>query len=148
MIAFVVAGDPVPWERARVGGGRHFTAERTRAQKNLVAAAARIAGAVPLAGPVRLTVHAYRASRRRCDWDNLGKLVSDALNGVCWHDDSQVDDARVLKHLDAERPRTEITVEPLAPPPDRARELRSILGPKPLARLNRRRLQPSVRRPA
>ncbi len=148
MITFVVAGDPVPWERTDGNGRRRFTAPRTRQQKQLVAASARIAGAVPLSGPMKLTVHSFRATRRRCDWDNLGKLVSDALNGVCWLDDSQVDDARVLKSVDPERPRTEVTVEPLAPPPpDRARQLRSILGPRPLARLNRRRLQPSVRRP-
>ena len=148
MISFVVAGDPVPWERTEGNGKRRFTAARTRRQKQLVAAAARIAGAVPLDGSARLTVHAFRATRRRCDWDNLGKLVSDALNGVCWHDDSQVDDARVLKSIDPERPRTEVIVEPLSQPDARARQLRSILGPRPLERLNRRRLQPSVRRPA
>ena len=31
------------------------------------------------------------------DWDNIGKAVCDALNGVAWKDDAQVIDARVRK---------------------------------------------------
>lgn len=31
------------------------------------------------------------------DWDNFGKVVSDALNGVCWHDDSAVVIGDVVK---------------------------------------------------
>ncbi len=160
MIAFVVAGDPVPWERDDANGRRRYTAPRTRAQKRLVAAAARIAGAVPLAGPMKLTVTAYRATRRRCDWDNIGKLVSDALNGVCWHDDSQVEDAHVKKRYDHERPRTEVEVEPLAgaevvairpakPRASRAvqRDLLTLLPPKKRAAILERRLVSSVRRP-
>lgn len=33
----------------------------------------------------------------RPDWDNYGKIVSDALNGVAWEDDSQVVNAQVFK---------------------------------------------------
>jgi Holliday junction resolvase RusA-like endonuclease len=32
------------------------------------------------------------------DWDNLGKLVCDALNGVAWHDDAQVTELHAVKH--------------------------------------------------
>lgn len=31
------------------------------------------------------------------DWDNIGKLVCDALNGVCWRDDSQIVSGTVIK---------------------------------------------------
>ena len=31
------------------------------------------------------------------DWDNVGKIVCDALNGVAWHDDAQVAQATVRK---------------------------------------------------
>jgi Holliday junction resolvase RusA-like endonuclease len=34
---------------------------------------------------------------RKPDWDNLGKAVCDALNGVAYKDDSMVVDARVIK---------------------------------------------------
>jgi len=33
----------------------------------------------------------------RPDWDNLGKIISDALNGIAWRDDSQIVDASVKK---------------------------------------------------
>lgn len=48
------------------------------------------------------------------DWDNLGKLVCDALNRVLYVDDSQIVDARVRK-LYADIPRIEVTVEALNP---------------------------------
>ena len=31
------------------------------------------------------------------DWDNVGKIVCDALNGVAWHDDVQIVEAHVEK---------------------------------------------------
>ena len=31
------------------------------------------------------------------DWDNIGKLVSDALNGTVWKDDCQVADGRAIR---------------------------------------------------
>lgn len=34
---------------------------------------------------------------KKPDWDNVGKLVGDALNGVAYIDDAQIDDARVQK---------------------------------------------------
>jgi Holliday junction resolvase RusA-like endonuclease len=134
VIAFVVAGDPVPWRRSRSKGRQHFTDSKARQQAQLIAGAARIAGATPLPGPVKLTVIAYRRTRQRCDWDNLGKLVSDALNGVCWLDDSQVDDARVIKAIDPRQPRTEVEVEALS-------ETVQLLRPA-----QRSRLVPAVRR--
>ena len=44
------------------------------------------------------------------DWDNDGKIVSDALNGVAYHDDSQVVDAQVRKFY-SHTPRVEVTIE-------------------------------------
>ena len=31
------------------------------------------------------------------DWDNIGKIIADALNGVAWHDDAQITQATVHK---------------------------------------------------
>jgi Holliday junction resolvase RusA-like endonuclease len=41
----------------------------------------------------------------RCDWDNLGKAVSDAItdSGAVWEDDDQVVDGRVTKRYAARR---------------------------------------------
>lgn len=35
------------------------------------------------------------------DWDNYGKVVSDALEGILFKNDRQVLDGRVIKHLDS-----------------------------------------------
>lgn len=34
---------------------------------------------------------------KKPDWDNIGKIICDALNGVAWEDDKQVISATVLK---------------------------------------------------
>lgn len=49
----------------------------------------------------------------RPDWDNLGKSVCDALNGLLWIDDGQIAAAFVTKYTAAgdEQPRTEIMIE-------------------------------------
>lgn len=49
----------------------------------------------------------------RPDWDNLGKLVSDAANGVVWHDDSQVALGGVFKIYTQGMPRIELHVAEL-----------------------------------
>ena len=50
----------------------------------------------------------------RPDWDNFGKLASDALTGLAWTDDAQVTDGRVIKRYDA-RPRWEIRIREVEP---------------------------------
>ena len=54
-----------------------------------------------LSGEIRPTV--------KPDWDNLGKLISDALNGVAYDDDKCVVDARVRKFY-SDRPCTQVTI--------------------------------------
>jgi Holliday junction resolvase RusA-like endonuclease len=43
------------------------------------------------------------------DWDNLGKVVSDALNGIAWKDDAQVCWANVKK-VYGEQPLLQVTI--------------------------------------
>ena len=51
-----------------------------------------------LTGPVRLDVRVYVPDARRWAWDNAGKVVSDALNGIAYVDDSQIRDGRVRSY--------------------------------------------------
>lgn len=44
------------------------------------------------------------------DWDNVGKTVCDALNGLAWRDDAQVVSALVSKRY-AERPHVVVSIE-------------------------------------
>jgi Holliday junction resolvase RusA-like endonuclease len=162
---FTVTGNPVPWERNDSRQGARFTAPRTREYEAHVAAAAHLAGAKPLEGPVRLTLRFYRATARRCDLDNLAKSVQDALNGVAYLDDSQIEHLEASKAIDRERPRVEVEVVPGAGEQILA-VLNAVLGPSCASdgtdlgrdtcdcpehvaaqRPNRKRLVSSVRRP-
>lgn len=71
---------------------------------------------VPIEGKVRMTITAYfelpnKRSKlqeaemladiisptKKPDWDNIGKIVSDALNKFAFKDDSQITDVRIFK---------------------------------------------------
>ena len=65
----------------------------------------------PLSCPLAIVVTIYFPTRRRADWDNFHKLSMDALSGIVWEDDCQIEDARVLKRYDKANPRIEIAIE-------------------------------------
>lgn len=118
LVNLTIPGKPVPKARARVmRGGWSFTPKKTLQQENLVkmiGLARRAASKLSISeGSFRLQVICY-GSNPLADWDNLGKLISDALNGVFWKDDRQVIDARVMKLPCAKgQERTEVQVESL-----------------------------------
>ena len=43
------------------------------------------------------------------DWDNIGKVVSDSLNGIAYKDDKQIVDAQIRKFY-SNQPRIEVTI--------------------------------------
>ncbi len=47
---------------------------------------------------------------KKPDWDNVGKLVSDALNGLAYHDDSSIVAAHVYKWY-SDKPRVEVEIQ-------------------------------------
>lgn len=47
---------------------------------------------------------------KKPDWDNVGKLITDALNNLAYHDDSQIVSCTVEKHY-SEQPRVEVEIE-------------------------------------
>lgn len=91
--------------RARTGGGHQYTPAQTRSDMQVIAYEfrERCLSMAPKGVPVRLHIVAQRelpkSRPKRVEWehdtakpdiDNIAKLVMDALNGVAWHDDSQV----------------------------------------------------------
>ena len=123
---------PFGKQRARVvsraGRSVAFTPPSTKSAEEMIGWAAKPYFAEPLIGPVTLEIRAYfplpvgkskdwkafalagsLRPHKKPDWDNVGKLVSDALNGIAYFDDCQVVDARVRKYY-AEVPRLEIEV--------------------------------------
>lgn len=62
-----------------------------------------------LSGALSVTLRVFRA-RKSGDLDNRIKIALDSLNGVCWHDDKQVEEIHAYRFDDAFNPRLEISV--------------------------------------
>lgn len=132
-IRFTIPGNPVPKARPRFANGHAFTPEKTRSYEEMVRLFAMKAmrGKKMFTGAVSLSVTAFfpipqsftKAVREKAitgrfrhkkkpDWDNVGKIVSDALNGVVYADDAVVSDGAVKKRY-SDFPRVEVYVESL-----------------------------------
>ena len=119
MISFTVPGDPVAQPRPQIstrGGFARAFVPRVHpiyVYRDAIQLAAKVAmaGQAPVEGPVLVTVlfrfgrpksHTKAARlddnhKQKPDLDNLCKAVLDALNGICWADDSQVCQIRASK---------------------------------------------------
>ena len=127
MVTFKVDGVPVPKGRARyVRRGNHistYTPEKTRTYETLIKDAARQAmgGSEPLETPVSLYLYIRvpipaSATKKRLqaiadgsekpikkpDASNILKSVEDGMNGVVYHDDSQIINIHVTKVFSSE----------------------------------------------
>ena len=96
-----VPGQPVPKARPRVYNGHGITPAKTKAAEARIKAEylRKYAGQKPYDKEIRLYVTFYMQDRRRVDYDNLAKLVTDALNGVAYVDDSQIVESIIYKVL-------------------------------------------------
>lgn len=137
-ISFIVEGDPVPQPRprfsARGGFARAYTpkAHPVNAYRQAIAIAAKLAGCQPHDQDVELDVVAVFGRPKshwaksglastaptrphKSDWDNVGKAVSDALNGVAYLDDDQIVVGRVTRRYASknEPARTVVTIRRL-----------------------------------
>lgn len=129
-ISFSIPGEPVAKGRPRFANGHAFTPNKTRAYEEIVRLHAMQAmrGKKMLTGPIGIRVTAYfpipksftntkkeqaisgaLRHTKKPDWDNVGKIVSDALNGVVYPDDAVIADATVSKRYGIE-PRVVVTV--------------------------------------
>jgi crossover junction endodeoxyribonuclease RusA len=87
-IVLTVPGKPVPLQRSRTRGGRHYLPARSRVYRETVQAAWLAAGRPSLGdAPFALSARFYGA---RGDLDNCLKAVLDALNGLAFRDDRQL----------------------------------------------------------
>lgn len=103
---FTVNGVIKPKERPRRGAnGRTYTPQATLDSEEQIAWAfrgRRVLGFETLVkfpltkeNHIRLEVDYYMPDNRGRDWDNIGKTVSDALNGIAYDDDSQIREGEV-----------------------------------------------------
>lgn len=134
MITFTVPGPAVAKARARVfrtksGISMAYTPQKTVNYENWIKLCfqeAKSDGFEPLKGPLDLLVIVFepipasfsRKNRRlairerifpekKPDWDNYGKIFSDALNGLAYPDDKHIVNGQVLKRYGSE-PRAEV----------------------------------------
>lgn len=100
--------------RPRITRYGTFIPKATRQLENQIAAAWRTAHGDQVLiedGPVYLEIHTYRKLPKsrpkkviaepdtfKPDWDNVGKLVCDAISGLAFADDCQVTCASVIQH--------------------------------------------------
>lgn len=132
MIKLIIPGEPVAKQRPKVYNGRGVTPEKTVNYETLVRQLYITQYfRQQLEGQLRLTVTAYlkipkSASKKakedmisgktrptkKPDWDNLGKIISDALNGLAYKDDSQIVSATVDKWYSI-YPRVEVEIDEL-----------------------------------
>jgi crossover junction endodeoxyribonuclease RusA len=66
--------------------------------------------AAPLKDDLGVSIKFFHKTHRKQDIDNFNKLVLDALTGVVWVDDSQIQEMHIKKAVDSKYPRTELTV--------------------------------------
>ena len=94
------------WRAAR-GRGLVPSAEALAYKRRVAFAAPKL---LAFTGPVRVVVRAFRP-RRIGDLDNVLKVLFDALSGVTWLDDEQVEEVHAHRQDDAANPRVELEVE-------------------------------------
>ena len=134
MISFTVPGDPIAQPRPQIstrGGFARAFVPRVHpiyVYRDAIQLAAKVAmaGQAPITGPVALRVwlciarpKSHSKARRlddshtqKPDASNVLKGLEDALNGVCWVDDSQIVDARISKRWTELEPKTIVIIDP------------------------------------
>ena len=95
-------------------GHRGFIKTKPRLQKESYREQAEIQwhGGI-LKDDVEVYIKLYFGDKRKRDWDNYHKLAMDALTGIVWEDDSQIQTANVQKFYSKENPRIEININPI-----------------------------------
>ena len=146
-LRITIPGRPRSWKRTGGSGRRRFDVQKTAKgvlQVHAIQAIKKLGVPWPLDWSYQLRVDAFwplaKSKHRKqepvgmeprpmgADWDNLGKLVGDALEGVCWENDRQIVDGRVVKWTSkqGEPGRTVINVTAL--PDFAAADWRALIG--------------------
>lgn len=127
-LTFHVPGNPRSWKRAARGKGFTYVDEDSAAYRNLVVLCARDACDVRHWDRGRrfaMAIEAAFPTRGRTDLDNIAKQVGDALNGIVWDDDSQIDELHVKRLWTHDAPGIRVTVFVLPDPPPKPKKKRA-----------------------
>lgn len=129
----IIPGEPMGKQRPRVTKHGTYTPKKTVNYENLVQLAFinEYKHHKPIEGPIKMNIRAYfqipqSASKakktsmernnirptKRPDWDNVGKIITDALNGLAYQDDKQIVSCTVEKYYSSV-PRVLVELEEL-----------------------------------
>jgi len=115
-IQFSVEGQPLSKSNnLQFAKGRAFIPAKFKDYEKKIQEAARVAfQGDPISGPVRMSIQLWFKDKRIRDCQNYPKTICDALNGICYNDDSQIVELFVTK-LKRDEPGLDVTIEALAP---------------------------------
>ncbi len=65
----------------------------------------------PFNSALHISCTLFFGTKRKADIDNFNKLWLDALTGILWEDDSQIQELNIRKDYDKERPRIELSIK-------------------------------------
>lgn len=134
VIGLTIPGDPLGKQRHRSGRYGQYTPIKTVNYETQVRE--RFAACYPtrelMLGPLVIEIRAYLAipksatkkkraamlaniirPTKKPDYDNISKIIGDALNGVAYKDDSQIVSATIHKYY-SDNPRVELSVKGVA----------------------------------
>ena len=122
IIEFVVKGTAIPKARPRVTKrGITYTPSKTKDFENYVKlVASQYAPKELLKGALEMELHFFFQRPKslpkkvthhvkRPDWDNIGKLISDSLEGIIYENDAQIVSSWVTKEYGTPRVEVKIT---------------------------------------
>ena len=112
-IDFIAHVPPVAYQTSKRRRPKHVVAYQDSLQGFAMQAKLRF-GNWPMNRWYRLMVFPYFADAHIRDWDNVGQPVSNALKGVLYYDDYQVQVATMAKLIDRENPRVRVRCEVIA----------------------------------
>ena len=109
MITLVLPYPPTVNHMYRRARGHLALTPEALAFRHAVRMIAMVQGVTPICGPVAVFLDVYRP-RRRGDLDNILKATLDALNGIAYRDDQQVEQITAVRYDDKRAPRIEVSV--------------------------------------
>lgn len=95
------------------GGGKYLKPQAVSYKHEVYYEAKRQYKGEPMDGEVFIAIAFYFPDKKVRDIDNYKKVLLDALKGVLWHDDRQIDFDITIKSLDKENPRLEFYFAPM-----------------------------------
>lgn len=90
--------------------GRRILTKASRETKKAYALEAKLTytGKEPLQGPLSVRIDLYFPDGKKRDLDNIKALI-DSMKGILWEDDSQIQELKITKQIDALDPRIVIS---------------------------------------